>query len=95
MTNEGKLIGFIIARAVFQKLKVSVRPVTGVPDIEAIRNARKPDGTVQKKKAGRAWSGIKPWFSTFTGITTTLVMCANVLEARSGIRGMGILYSDC
>jgi len=94
VSKEGKLIGFVIARAIFQKLEVLIRPMTGVPDINAIRNARKPDGTVQKAKAGRAWSG-KPWFSTFTGITTTLVMCANVLEARSGIRGMGILYSDC
>jgi hypothetical protein len=94
VSKEGKLIGLIIARAVFQKLEVLVRPVTIVPDIKAMRNARQLDGTIQKEKAGRAWSG-KPWFNTFTGVTTTLVMCANVLEARSGIRGMGILYSDC
>jgi hypothetical protein len=90
VNKDGKLIGFVIARAVFRKVEVLVRPATGVPDI----TARKPDGTLRKETPGKPWSG-QPWFCPFTGLTTTLVMCASVLDARSGIRGTGVLYSDC
>ena len=93
VSREGKLVGLVIARAVFVKLEVLVHPLTTVPDIEGIKSRRRTDGILERGEKPKPWAG-KPWFSPFTQISTTLVMCASVLESRSGIRGMGTLYND-
>ena len=93
VNREGKLVGLVIARAVFEKLEVLVHPMTKVPDIEGIKSCRRADGTLERDEKPKSWTG-KPWFRPFTRIITTLIMCASVLESRSGIRGMGTLYGD-
>jgi hypothetical protein len=86
INRKGELVGFVTAQSILDDFKVLLNPQTGHLDLSSMKKyINAEDGSVDYEKA---------FFREFSNINLTLAMCSSVLEARTGIQGMGELDID-
>jgi len=86
ITNDGYVIGFVMATAAVYEIDVVLHPKTKIPDLIKMKSYRGKGGNLEFDH--------KVWFETFADLRVTLSTCTSVVEERAGIKGMGNLLKD-
>ena len=86
ITDDGRVVGFVMATATFSEIDVVLHPKTKIPDLIKMKSYRGKEGNLEFDH--------KVWFETFTDLRVTLSTCTSVVEKRAGIKGMGNLLID-
>jgi hypothetical protein len=87
ISRDGRLVGFVMAKTTLKNFSLAVLPNTDHLDVRMMARYRDPqDGSIDLSKV---------FFTTYPNLVATMVTCADVVNARTGIKAMGRLHLDC